>query len=261
MPYLYKQKVPLVKNGDVITGNDGLKYKVINIGLPHVYIFDRNVGATDVSDPGLYFAWAETEGCPFNELGTTRKFSREEYKFLGDYSTSGEYSKYNSTDNIWRIQAEDNAVKIHIGEEFTMLSSYDYNEFYQLAAWDANYTYQDGSDTVQLYSFQNNFDPLPFVKGSIDYLNGKFSTDGEPSDDSHSSTGKSYVPWKTWIDAGYRGNTKTNSPVNGWMLAGDSTTEADATQDWTTGKKNCNVYRNVSPRYAGMPIRGVYKII
>ncbi len=67
---------------------------------------DRNVGASSPEDAGLYFAWGETQGYTADEVGKTKQFSWNDYK----YDTSGNFTKYNSTDGLTTLETSDDAV-------------------------------------------------------------------------------------------------------------------------------------------------------
>ena len=67
-----------------------------------------NVGAKDVTDPGLYFAWGETKGYSPEEVGKAKLFTCEDYKF-GYYNQS----KYNRIDNLTTLQPQDDPVHVN----------------------------------------------------------------------------------------------------------------------------------------------------
>ena len=64
-----------------------------------------NVGAKDVTDGGLYFAWGETKGYSREEVGKTKRF------ILGDYKLGG--TKYNSKDKLKTLQPQDDPVHVN----------------------------------------------------------------------------------------------------------------------------------------------------
>lgn len=81
------------------------KYRLIDLGLPSGTLWmDRNIGASSPEDAGLYFAWGETIGYTADEVGKTKQFSWDDYKF-GDSLT-----KYNLTDGLTTFETTDDAV-------------------------------------------------------------------------------------------------------------------------------------------------------
>ena len=81
--------------------------QLIDLGLPSGTLWmDRNVGASSPEDAGLYFAWGETTGYTADEVGKTKQFSWDDYKF----GTSGSITKYNSTDGLTTLETTDDAV-------------------------------------------------------------------------------------------------------------------------------------------------------
>ena len=65
-----------------------------------------NVGAKNVTDGGLYFAWGETKGYTLEEMGKIKRFTWSEYKFEG-------ISKYNDKDKLTTLQPEDDPVRVN----------------------------------------------------------------------------------------------------------------------------------------------------
>lgn len=88
----------------------------VDLGLPSGTLWGKyNIGASSEEDAGLYFAWGET--CGYTQTQTTeRNFSYDDYKFA-DYDECDGYSKYNSCDDKFILDDEDNAAKILLGED------------------------------------------------------------------------------------------------------------------------------------------------
>ena len=80
-------------------------YQLIDLGLPSGTLWmDRNIGASSPEDAGLYFAWGETTGYTADEVGKTKQFSWDDYKFGSDPT------KYNETDGLTTLETTDDAV-------------------------------------------------------------------------------------------------------------------------------------------------------
>ena len=89
-------------DGNIVTPGDA---QLVDLGLPSGTLWmDRNVGASSPEDAGLYFAWGETTGCTAKNIGVTKKFNFDKYKF----GTS--LTKYNETDGLITLETTDDAV-------------------------------------------------------------------------------------------------------------------------------------------------------
>lgn len=116
-------KEQLTKNiGDPIAkAANGHEY--VDLGLPSGTLWAKyNVGAKIDTDPGLYFAWGDTQGYSVEEIGTekTKKsFEYEDYKWA-DVATIANgntiYSKYNEPNSI--LDLEDDAARVNMGGEW-----------------------------------------------------------------------------------------------------------------------------------------------
>ncbi len=91
-------------DGNIVTPGDA---QLVDLGLPSGTLWmDRNVGASCPEDAGLYFAWGETTGYTADEVGKTKQFGWNDYKF----GTSSSLTKYNSTDGLTTLETSDDAV-------------------------------------------------------------------------------------------------------------------------------------------------------
>jgi len=95
-----------------------------------------NVGATGVTDYGLYFQWGDTQGYTRSQVGSgsgKKYFGWGDYKYGNGTSSPGDtgITKYNSTDKKIVLEASDDAVVANWGgawrmpttEEFVALGS------------------------------------------------------------------------------------------------------------------------------------------
>ena len=99
-----------------------------------------NVGATAVTDYGLYFQWGDTQGYTAAQVG-----SGEGQKYFGEddciYYNDGSYTKYNEGDSLITLESTDDAVKAAWGGNWRMPTV---SEFIALgeavtSAWTADY--------------------------------------------------------------------------------------------------------------------------
>lgn len=64
-----------------------------------------NIGASSITDFGLMYQWGDTSGYTASEVGTTKIFNWDYYK----YGTP--FSKYNTTDGKMSLDIEDDAAR------------------------------------------------------------------------------------------------------------------------------------------------------
>ena len=67
-----------------------------------------NIGATGITDYGLYFQWGDTQGYTAAQVGSDKQFTWNDYKYTNDGGTT--MTKYNETDGLVTLQASDDAV-------------------------------------------------------------------------------------------------------------------------------------------------------
>ena len=83
---------------------EDFKYELVDLGLPSGTLWmDRNIGASTPEDAGLYFAWGETQGYTADEVGNTKRFDWESYKF------GNTLTKYNPIDKLLILEPIDDA--------------------------------------------------------------------------------------------------------------------------------------------------------
>ena len=84
-----------------------------------------NIGATAVTDTGLYFQWGDTQGYTAAQVGSgsgKKAFIWNDYKFwtADDGSGSSGFTKYNSTDGKNVLGIEDDGVNAAWGRNWRM---------------------------------------------------------------------------------------------------------------------------------------------
>ena len=93
-------------------------YEYVDLGLPSGTLWAKmNVGANSETDPGLYFAWGETEGYTAEQVGVDKQFTWADYKFnpSGDGET---FTKYTSSDET--LELIDDAAAVNMGGKWHM---------------------------------------------------------------------------------------------------------------------------------------------
>ena len=95
-------------------------HKFIDLGLPSGLLWaETNVGAETAADDGNYYAWGETEPQSSNS------YSSSSYKYS---TSSGDYTKYNSTDGKDVLDKEDDAAYVNWGSFCHMPTKADFDE-------------------------------------------------------------------------------------------------------------------------------------
>lgn len=99
-----------------------------------------NVGASKITDIGLYFQWGDILGYTSEEVGVDKNFTWEDYKFnpSGDGTT---FSKYNSTDLKTSLDTEDDAAANAWGSDWRVPSTSELQTLSQAVniSWTDNY--------------------------------------------------------------------------------------------------------------------------
>ncbi len=123
------QVIDVYKNGTLLTSytnSDAVTYRVIIRETPSHEMVDLglsvkwatcNIGAETAYDAGLYFAWGETATKTYYDWNT--------YQF-GESSTN--MTKYNATDNLTTLEAEDDAATIIWGSDYRMPTKQELEE-------------------------------------------------------------------------------------------------------------------------------------
>lgn len=94
--------------------------EIVDLGIElegkKLYFAKKNLGASNPKDPGMYFAWGETEGhyVVDDKIIDDHIFNKENYKFYNN----GNIIKYNSTDKLQQLLPEDDAATVLLGKEW-----------------------------------------------------------------------------------------------------------------------------------------------
>ncbi len=105
-----------------------------------------NVGATGITDTGLYFQWGDTSGYTVSQVGSgsgQKYFGWADYKYGNGTSSPGDtgMTKYNSTDGKTVLDIEDDAVQANWGGQWRMPTTEEYAALRDAvnAEWTTNY--------------------------------------------------------------------------------------------------------------------------
>ena len=101
-------------------------YEAVDLGLPSGTKWaTMNVGATSVTDRGLYFAWGETTGHAF---GSGYDFSLDKYAW---YNSTDKYTKYKHDGSSWdyeELESDDDAATRNWGGVWRMPTKAEWEE-------------------------------------------------------------------------------------------------------------------------------------
>ena len=104
-----------------IVNNNGFEY--VDLGLPSRTLWaTMNIGASKLSDPGLYFQWGDTVGYREDQVGRDKQFTWKDYK----WNPSGDddertFTKYTNLGDI--LEPKDDAAHIHMKGSWHMPTS------------------------------------------------------------------------------------------------------------------------------------------
>lgn len=102
-------------------------HKFVDLGLPSGLLWaETNIGAETAADDGNYYAWGETEPQSSNS------YSSSSYKYC---TSSGDYTKYNSTDGKEVLDKEDDAAYVNWGSSCRMPTEAEFQELLNYCTW------------------------------------------------------------------------------------------------------------------------------
>lgn len=101
----------------------------VDLGLASGILWGKyNMGTTDPTKPGDYYAWGETE---------TKKKYAENYKFYGKSSIKDGVIKYNRRDGKMVLELEDDAANVVLGVGYRIPTKEDWKELLDECTWEA----------------------------------------------------------------------------------------------------------------------------
>lgn len=101
----------------------------VDLGLASGLLWAKcNMGTTDPTKPGDYYAWGEIE--------TKKKYS-DNYKFYGKSSLKDGVIKYNRRDGKMVLELEDDAANVVLGVGYRIPTKEDWQELFDECKWEA----------------------------------------------------------------------------------------------------------------------------
>ena len=144
------------------SNNKYLGYEYVDLGLPSGRKWaTMNFGANNITDYGLYFQWGDTQG--YEISNTEKEFSGSDYKYFD--TTTGQYTKYNETDNKKILDLEDNAVCAILGGNWKIPSPEDFLELQENTTYSFVFNYQESGINGVLLTSNINGNTLFFPAG------------------------------------------------------------------------------------------------
>lgn len=105
-----------------------------------------NIGASSVTDTGLYFQWGDTQGYTASEVGSgdgKKYFGWTDYKYGNGTSSPGStgMTKYNSTDGKTTLEVSDDAAVVNWGGNWRMPTTAEFQALgtATTSAWTSSY--------------------------------------------------------------------------------------------------------------------------
>ena len=131
----------------------------VDLGLPSGKQWAKgNLGANNEEESGLYFQWGDTQGYTKEQIGSTKTFGWNSYKWSVDGSSSN-FSKYNSSDNKTVLDLEDDAVHAALGGNWKMPTVDDWRELRDNT--EQQWTQVNGVNGYKLTASNGNYIFLP----------------------------------------------------------------------------------------------------
>ena len=128
-----------------------------DLGLPSGTLWaTTNLGATQASDYGNYYAWGETTGYDEGK----RNFSWKSYKYSGDtnnsltkYCTKKDYGNKGFTDGVTQLQGTDDPMSMKYGCFYSIPTKADWEELMTNCTWKrmGNYAMAIGKNGEHIY--------------------------------------------------------------------------------------------------------------
>ena len=126
-------------NVSLIEATNGINYLPYVSTPSHEYVeiggvkwATMNIGANSITDYGLYFQWADTQGYTAEQVGNgegQKHFGWTDYKYSNNGgSTAAAMTKYNSTDGKTVLESTDDAATAAWGSGWRMPTDAEFNE-------------------------------------------------------------------------------------------------------------------------------------
>lgn len=148
----------------------------VDLGLPSGALWATcNLGADSSVDPGLFFAWGETEGFTLDQVyDGVKSFNWSDYKY-GYYDSQDVNSgmtKYNNEDRKFVLEPKDDAVAKKYGKKWSIPTRFNFTELMDYCNWEYTnnvYIFTSQINNKKLYLYTNYIYDGNENQGTIDY--------------------------------------------------------------------------------------------
>lgn len=192
-------------NVSYISGDDIVHYNKFDPYAGHDYVeigglkwATMNVGASSVTDYGLYFQWGDTQGYTASQVGSgegQKYFGWATYKYGNGTSSPGNtgMTKYNSTDGKTVLDISDDAARVNWGGQWRMPTTEEYAALGNAVNTAWTYDYQWSGVSGLVCTDKTDSSKVLFFPACGICLNGNLEYVGEESNYQSSSLYSSYV--------------------------------------------------------------------
>lgn len=141
-----------------------------------------NLGASSVTDTGLFFSWADTQGYTKEQgLNGEKSFLQANYKYYDAeyYHENYGYTKYNSEDGLLVLDPSDDAATVIMGSNWKTPSLDDFQILVNSCNITVTNNYQDSNVSGVIFTDKTDSSKvlfMPFV-GSFSYYDNDYMHD------------------------------------------------------------------------------------
>ena len=199
-------------NVSYISGDSTVHYNPYDPYAGHAYVeisgikwATMNVGATGITDGGLYFQWGDTQGYTAAQVGSgsgQKAFEWADYKYADTTSSPGStgMTKYNSTDGKTELESSDDAVNAAWGGSWRMPTEADFNALSAATtnAWVTDY--QGSGVNGRLFTDKTDSSKTLFFPAAGSCGSGSVYDVGSGGGYWSSSLDTSNVAWGRYLD-------------------------------------------------------------
>lgn len=173
---LPKPNVSLITDGSEVKYMKGttpptpVEHEYVDLGLPSRTLWaTMNIGASSITDTGLYYQWGDTQGYAYND----HEWEDSTYKW---YDTEkGEYTKYNATDGKRVLDNADDAAIAAWGNGWHIPTKVQFEELINednvTTAWTTDY---QGSGVNGLLITSKINDNTLFLPSNMSWGDGRY---------------------------------------------------------------------------------------
>ena len=167
-----------------------------------------NLGATGLTDYGLYYQWGDTQGYTSGQCGSEsgqKYFGWEDYKHWTGNTGSGDsgFTKYNETDDKRVLEPSDDAAQASWGGNWRIPTAEEFAAFGLAVNTAWTYNYNETGVGGLICTDKTDSSKVVFLPAGGFCASGKYKLDGPKCCYWSSSMKSIYVEYANEIDADY----------------------------------------------------------